>query len=488
MDSRSNRVSHVDLSKEHGALGQALIYTAGDLINCLARRGIEERSVEILVFSGRKQNREGNQRLCFVRGCLDIPEFCGKTFYYSVKEVGSYDEENAEKRGLAAYFHTLSNGIERALRATNNPTPLCGRIPRVVDCDMPEWSLVGSPIPRVRLDYAVSQGERFRTYLSSVLPANDISIVWMADCREKKLQDIQQHQEALQTIQDKLTALQGTQHNQAVLQEIQQNKASLQEIKEKLDALDFSVLIKFGCHAAHQHFVPPSVAFDSLSLLYTVKDLRDTLSDVLLGVWGINQTSVVTITRDLTNQFSPARPQDLHGPGALRNPWDGFIRLNEELLIPMAIASLVHADLRPGWNESANILRHQLENGTEELKLIDYESICRIADVPENNEFKTFSSGYDDKVNGDEYIALRHLWWQCMFTAYTWAMQLNVGEDNYDARSFVRDFQSRHLDQEFLGTEDDRAQLEEFEEEQNISDAIVRRTLHILRKLPSFTQ
>lgn len=439
---RNDKVLQVNLSKEHGALGQALIYTAGDLINCLARRGIVESDLEILVLSGKKQNRTGGQRLCYVRGCLAIPRFCGQPFYFSVLDFEAYNDQDAEKHGLAAYFNTISNGIERARRAVVNPTPLCGRAPKVANFNIP-LNLVGSPIPRLNLEFAVSQGEIFRANLSAVLPAEADFLLWTID-------------------------------NKKMLLQIQQNQA-----------VDESVLVKFGCQAVHQHFVPPGVAFAALQHLHKQKHMRAALSDVLLGVWQINTLSVVTITKELVD-FGPIKPQELTQPGEMQTLWNGFIDLNEKVLIPMAEMTVVYADMRPGWTETSNILRKRLQDGTEVLKLIDYESVCRVEEVPENFDDKTFCAAYDDSVDDANYTALRHLWWQCVFTAYTWAMRLDIVKGTFDASIFVEDFQSNDLDAQFWGNVDHN-EVENIANQPTITAQMVLRTLRILSRVPGLS-
>ena len=151
-------VQQVDLTRDHGALRQALVYTANDLLNCLARRGIVENEVQFMVLSGRKRGTE-EQRFFYVRACLRIPRLCGGRFTYSVLDFGRYNDERVEESALAAYLHVLSDGIKRAQRVTDAmamattrettretaPTPLCGRTPRVANLELPGLELVGSP-------------------------------------------------------------------------------------------------------------------------------------------------------------------------------------------------------------------------------------------------------------------------------------------------------------------------------------------------------
>ena len=123
--------------------------------------------------------------MCYVRGHLATPLYCGEQFRFSVVDFESYEEKDAEKHALAAYFRSLSNGIERASRTGVVPLPLCGRQVRVARHVIPTANLVASPIPRVNLMYVVSRGEIFRATISDVWKAEDRhTLLWMIDTQQ----------------------------------------------------------------------------------------------------------------------------------------------------------------------------------------------------------------------------------------------------------------------------------------------------------------
>ena len=221
-------------------------------------------------------------------------------------------------------------------------------------------------------------------------------------------------------------------NNTNMLQQIQQDQAA-----------DETVLVKFGCQSVHRHFGPPLVAYE---------DLQMALSNVLLGVCQINALGVVRITKEL-GDFVLIQPVELTQPGEMLNLWKDFVELVAEVLVPMADMDVVYADMRPGWAETANILQKRLQDGANALKLIAYESVCDTS-VTEDVDQKTFRAGYDDTVDIEDYTALRHLWWQCVFTAYTWAMLLDVVKGTFDPSTFVEDFQSGILHGQFWGNID----------------------------------
>jgi hypothetical protein len=250
-------------------------------------------------------------------------------------------------------------------------------------------------------------------------------------------------------------------------------------------ALDDSVLVKFGCQTVHKSFVLPSDAYSALQLLHSDDSIRAALSGVLPGVWRVNGLGAVTITKELVD-FGPIKPEELSAPGEIQNLWNGFIDLNKRVLIPMANMGIVHADLRPGWAETSNILRKRLPNGIEMLELIDYESVCELKDVPTSNTDSTFCADYDRSVENEDYTALRHLWWQCMFIADTWAMKKNIETGIYDACTFVHRYHSKLLDAHFWGNIDP-SEVEKIEKEETITAEMVLRTLQILSEVPGLS-
>ena len=144
-----------------------------------------------------------------------------------------------------------------------------------------------------------------------------------------------------------------------------------------------------------------------------------------------------------------------------------------------------YSGLRPGWTETSTIRRKRLDDGTDELELIDYESLCIATAVREESDHKTFRPEYDRTVVDDEeykFTAFRHLWWQCVFTAYeyTWAVHLDVGK-RIQCLDFAVDLQSGNLNRQFWGDARKRVEIETIESQRTIKNAMVLRTLRILR-------
>ena len=227
-----------------------------------------------------------------------------------------------------------------------------------------------------------------------------------------------------------------------------------------------------------------------MRLLHGEPVTKMALSHVLLGAWEINECGLVTITRELVD-FVPTKPEECASrSGEMKSLWLGLVDLVQTTLIPMAAETVVYADMRPGWTETSNILRrfelsNDGKNCTTLLRLIDYESICQVSKVPEDDSRRTFQIDYDESIENSDYTALRFLWWQCMFMAYTWAMQLNVAQGVYDARIFVNKFHVDDLDSSFWYGIDptDKAELVDIEKQATITVTMITRTMQILSGL-----
>jgi hypothetical protein len=118
--------------------------------------------------------------------------------------------------------------------------------------------------------------------------------------------------------------------------------------------------------------------------------------------------------------------------------WKGFHKLVQELLLPLAspYVAVVHADIRPGFNVTANILCRDVSNEEVEMKLIDYESLVRFPDwkAPTNHR------GYiGDNVEWNPRTFVR---WQCISVAYAWLEERNVFQMHAEGTANMADISS----------------------------------------------
>jgi len=185
----------------------------------------------------------------------------------------------------------------------------------------------------------------------------------------------------------------------------------------------FDVVIKVSSLAVHNTLIEPDAtngAFRGLEC--------KALSDVLIGVWRPSPSSLVTIMKDLRKDYYQSlEPWKIPNVSSL---WNSFAKLVQELLLPLARHDVVHCDIRPGWDHTANLMLKKNVRVGIQLRLIDYESLCIIQDarmvpVDERCFHIEFSSNPDERTN-----AFVFLWWQCVVVAYAWHHKLISAELN----------------------------------------------------------
>jgi hypothetical protein len=140
------------------------------------------------------------------------------------------------------------------------------------------------------------------------------------------------------------------------------------------------VAVKVFSLAVHGCLTLPHKAWLALVAIFTARFYFDAKSmlpkfdGVLLAVHK-RPNGLITIMRDLTAEgYQSLRPQD-NNKDCL---WRAFLDLLDDVLIPMANLDVIHPDIRPGNNETANILWkfNEESNGeTAVMQIIDFESI-----------------------------------------------------------------------------------------------------------------
>ena len=90
------------------------------------------------------------------------------------------------------------------------------------------------------------------------------------------------------------------------------------------------------------------------------------VGEVLIAAYRTD-SGMVTIMHDLTNSgykiLKPKEEADLYVL------WEAFSVLVKSVLVPMADARIIHPDIRPGWDDTANILVRMGANGKPWLEL-----------------------------------------------------------------------------------------------------------------------
>jgi hypothetical protein len=208
------------------------------------------------------------------------------------------------------------------------------------------------------------------------------------------------------------------------------------------------VLVKVSSRAVHGLLVDPTTAHLALKCIKRINPaddlpphmvlerarleeghaaLRNEISSVLYAAVRMD-AGMVTIMRDLSAEgYKALKPKD--HPQKLRSLWAGFQELVNHVLLPMANMCFIHADIRPGYDETANILCRFEIDGRASLKLIDFESLVEIKDWK-----APLSGSYIKRQNN--WTATTFVWWQCVAVAYAWVRKVSamtlfeVKEDN----------------------------------------------------------
>lgn len=394
----------------HGPMGQAMIYSL-DMWHCLARRGVSVKSIPVVVLAGKSETAKSS-RLCCLEAQINVPDFCGNAFIYSVERIVPFDETSGilpgnqtadasvvrasknsrDKRALAIYIRTMRIGLERAIevskkRSSSNylsPVSLCCRSLLMGTADA---MLVASPIPRenhlIEQVMKIHQGELFQLSRPTKSSFSGIKrILWFVDLTVK------------------------------------QDDAELTD----------SCLVKVSCLSVHKTYVPLYLCDKALSLLHgACHKLKEVISKVLLGYSSTNDISLVLIMNDLRkDNFTVLNHKNVRFAGKLPELWKAFCYLVKSLLLPMAMEDVIHVDIRSTFNDTYNILCRYHPSHEIELCLIDFDSLILFSSLDKADLVRQDTAVFwkDIKgtvVNGTNWeSAYRYLFWQIIWLAYTW--------------------------------------------------------------------
>jgi hypothetical protein len=412
-EKNENRVRKSPSAKHgHGPVAQTLLYML-DTWHCAARNGIQSdnsNTVHGLVLGVKstkaKKNKKG--KLCCVDIGLNVPEHCHDFFTYSINLAVKFDDKNYHEIAIAAYLRMMTIGLHNAsiieAAKKNNiipkPISLCCRTLSLDRRALTDASLIASPIPgakKLREDLSVHQGELFEFN-----PKNSLTLangLWFSSHK-----------------------------------------------------ISYPVLIKVCCTAVHDYAVHPNDCFKALTALLKNSSLKFELSKVLIAYIDESDTTSITIMRDLTknhsmncrnkakqskkrraNHVADSMTDTLFFPFTVLSPvvfkermsdlWKAFSDLVKKVLLPMANLNVIHADIRPGWKQTSNILcQCHPNNASIELRLIDLESLMKFSRMS-TGDGRCMTTSLDEIKSAHQF-----LWWQVMHVAYIWYEQL-VNDD-----------------------------------------------------------
>jgi hypothetical protein len=411
------------LEDDHVALSHSILYTMDCVLPYHARRGKlgkeplpmaivaatkeelindddDDDQVELAAASTKEVEPDAKkarklQRTRWVSGQLHVPEALGNRFHFSVKDFGCFDDENSVENALALYFETMLFGLKVAVEVLHE---LAGDVP------------LSPPVPASGQHLMIGSAhlEQLEYCASPIVGANptrwsDIWSIKQGDLYVGKLK-------VRSTVEDVNNTVEFLSSNVGATAEL-------------------DVLVKVSSTAVHSVLVNPKDTFTALTSIRfstrnryapQLKTLVDELGNVLYAVVNTD-VGVLTIMADLsTKGYKALRPKDYDND--LSSLWVAFGELVKKVLLPMAeIAGVIHPDIRPGYDLTANILVHDSTScGNISMKLIDYESLVCFRDW----ECPNLAGRYLHRDDFED--ATTFLWWQCVGLAYIWSEKISV--------------------------------------------------------------
>jgi hypothetical protein len=336
------------------------------------------------------------KRARWVSGQLHVPEALGNRFYFSVKDFGCFDDENSIENALALYLETMLFGLNVAIQVLHEladaddvppspPVPASGQRLMIGSAPLAQLEYCASPIVGANLTkfgetWTVTQGDLYigKLAVHGFLKFARSKVVFLS--------------------------------------------------RGVNETVELDVLVKVSSTAVHSVLVNPLSTYDALREIRfadsfqfeePLKKLVDELGSVLYAVVGTD-VGLLTVMADLSKKgYVSLQPIDYEND--LSTLWDAFSELVNKVLLPMAeIATVIHPDIRPGYDATSNILvRDNTSEGNVSMKLVDYESLVRFPkwEAPATGRYLQRREIED---------ATTFVWWQCVAMAYFWSEKIDV--------------------------------------------------------------
>ncbi len=416
---------------KHRALAAAVLHTVQCDLLCHARRGHLPDHIPIAIIAGNKgqgttsssqaKKQKVPVKLQWLSGAVNIPKACGNRFFYSVTDFGCFGtgsdfDVHSIKQALSVYIGSILFGFTSAIRAYDGiiakndlPSPVAasGRHVMIGERAL-ELELCASPIRGANhfktqnvVDFWKStQGELFKGYLSvgDVLRADELATMQLVQCLFQKP---------------------GT------------GKGKVGTGKPP------AVMVKVSSCAVHDLLIDP--IHTMMALLQISRFPGELVREIGTVLYAAVQTNcgLVTVMADLSKQgYRSLRPSKY--AGKLKLLWGGFRELVEKVLLPLAAIGVVHADIRPGFDITSNILlKFSKKDEKASMKLVDYESLVLLVDW----RYPLINGSY---IGGEhKWTATTFVWWQCVSVGYTWCKKLIMS--NVEQSNRISDLQKQLL-------------------------------------------
>ncbi len=392
--------------------------------NMLARKLIREYDVNLehgksnvecvkadMVLEAEPSEETPSNKFRWVSGKLFVPEKCGDLFKYSATSCGNLEDEDDDdvsvKNTISVYLETLLFGLLAAKKMLD----------------------------------AIKDNARVGPFRSSGKIVKFADVALTVELRGRPKIGEQVYKEDLKDKDDQWTISQG---------EIYAGKLNFHQLKQDLEAQtvfatptvvfkeddkEVSVVVKVSSLSVHKYLNHPDKAW--LALVYInnfylqSKGQKWDLFNVLFGANKLS-SALITVMADLSDDYGELSPQRDNLTFSVL--WSAFQDLVLRILLPLADLSIIHPDIRPGWDFTSNILylKNGKTDGKPAMQLIDFDSLVMSSDwIPPTNQNN--SSSFKYIYHNPSWGPYTFLWRQCVTVAYAWKYQKSQREmENVD--------------------------------------------------------
>jgi hypothetical protein len=386
-------------------------------------------------------NTSANKHYRWVAGEIFVPEKCGGMFEYGVTKCGSLEDNEdhrSVKKVISVYLETLLFGIRAAkkmLDAIKSEDGIKSKDEIQSKDDIESQDDINSeddfklyPISGKKLKFGevVLEGMKLRG-------KPQIGMRLLKRGRDDGHWSTSQGE-----------IFTGTLNFHQLVKKLSRKTATPSILLFKEDDENVRVVVKVASTAVHKYLNHPSEAWRAMKIIseranskYEDKNknleantaLETTkkwdLFNVLFAAEKVGKNTLITTMADLSSDYEDLIPRN----HAVTTLWAAFEDLVIRVLLPLADMNVIHPDIRPGWDFTANILYIKDGQGDCDkpaMQMIDFDSLVVHSDwsYPNTGSFKYIGR------NANSYT---FLWWQCVAVAYAWSRQVDqedMGEIN----------------------------------------------------------
>jgi hypothetical protein len=325
-------------------------------------------------------------------------------FFFNVDGFGTYHEAGSAEAALGAYLHVMLDGMKAAekwfeLLRVNSAGPV------------PPRSLCGRKLQFGNFTFDMG-------HLSSPVVNEDPSKQHIGQCElfriKVEMGDVRS-----------------------------QNPDGTPQVYWCLDAdgpsnVASRVMVKVSSPACFGHLV------GSAGFLWRIDEstwtkIQGYLSPSLHGVYvPPGDHGLVQVMPDLAVQgFEELRPKDLTEESSWKDMWCAFKALVTETLFPLAMAGVIHTDLRHGFDRTANIMYCK---EAKQMRIVDWDSLMEFSEWRRHGprgrkyiEWHASPLGSRDRPNAKEFVFL-----QVVCITESWLQGKDQSERSYTTYELIK--------------------------------------------------